>query len=187
MLTDVIAKYASYDNYSGTDKTTSHAYGEIYDSLFARYEGQEPRILEIGVQTGAFVQALSEYLPGARIDGLDIELRRLLYGHTNDRIRFIQHDANLPSALALLAPQYDVIIEDSSHLPADQLRMLDLYAPLLVPGGTYVMEDVADSNFADLQVQVPLLADKHGLELEWHDLRDRKQRFDDILAILRKP
>jgi spermidine synthase len=184
MLTDFIAKYASDNNFEGTDKTTVHAYGNTYDSIFSRFEGHA-RILEIGVLSGAFLQALSEYLPGAHIDGLDIDLGHVRYA--NNRVRYIQHDANQSSALALLAPTYDVIIEDSSHVPADQLGMLDLYAPLLAPGGTYIIEDIAESSLADLQAQVPKLAEKHGLTLEWHDLRHEKQRYDDILAILCRP
>ena len=185
MLTKYIARYASSNNLEGTDKTTLHAYGDTYDSVFSGFQGRAPRILEIGVLSGAFLQALSEYLPDAHIDGLDISLGCVRY--RNDRIRYIQHDANQPSALALLAPTYDVIIEDSSHVPDDQVRMLDLYAPLLGPGGTYIIEDIAGDSLADLQVRVPELAEKHGLTLEWRDLRHEKQRFDDILAILRRP
>jgi len=31
------------------------------------------------------------------------------------------------------------------------------------------------------------IAAEHGLSLAWHDLRDKKRRYDDIVAVLERP
>ena len=40
--------------------------------------------------------------------------------------------------------------------------------------------------FPYLRNQLAATAAKHGLEMEWHDLRDVKNRFDDVVAVFRR-
>lgn len=67
----VLRKYGTDARFLGTDKVTTHSYGDLYDLLAERLR-HRPRVdvLEIGVQHGAFMHALVDYLPQARVHGL---------------------------------------------------------------------------------------------------------------------
>lgn len=173
----------------GTDKVTTHSYGAVYDELAAKLCTSEADVdvLEIGVQHGAFLHALAEHLPRARIVGLDVSLAHLDadLDWAHPRIRVHETDATKPEALDFVAgTAFDLIVEDASHVPGDQVAHLDLFAPLLKPGGTYVLEDIAD---LEVRAQLDELAAKHGLRMAWHDLRHAKGRFDDVLAVFTRP
>ncbi len=48
----------------GTDKTTAHSYGHLYDSIFEDLVGKDNvNVLEIGVFGGSFIKVMSDYLP----------------------------------------------------------------------------------------------------------------------------
>jgi predicted O-methyltransferase YrrM len=69
---DILQRYASAHCESGTDKTTSHSYGELYSELFAPIRTSAKRVLEIGVYSGASVAALADYFEGAEVEGIDL-------------------------------------------------------------------------------------------------------------------
>jgi predicted O-methyltransferase YrrM len=183
LISAALDKYAySKDCLTGTDKTTTHAYGPLYDVLFAPYRETARRVLEIGVQTGASVLAFADYFANADIDGIDIDFKPLKYGIGHPRITYYLLDGTSPAAAKKLGKQYDIIVEDASHLPEHQVVTLDLFAPSLSPGGVYVIEDIATEAVKPRLAEV---AARHGLVMEWHDTRHVKGQFDDIVAVFR--
>ncbi len=191
MFSDVLGKYSTAVRQGGTDKTTTHSYGPLYDELTRGWRDTPVDILEIGVQHGPFLHALAEYLPHARIVGMDIDASRLdpHLDWTNPRITVHEVDATTPEALGVLPSDatFDLIVEDASHLPEHQKAHLDLFAPRLKPGGTYVIEDIDGMHERWLHRDLGDIAAKHGLRMTWKDLRHAKGRYDDILAVFTAP
>ena len=186
-----LQKYSAVCNYSGTDKITSHSYGDVYNRIFEKLRrrdeaGEVLHVLENGIFSGAFLQVMSEYLPNAMVYGVDITLSRVKYGNDNKRIQMWEMDGTLPETAAHLGRMYDLIIEDGSHLPEHQIASLDTFAPYLKTGGTYVIEDIDGRYEMFLQNEFNRLAVKHKLTMEWIDLRSKKGRFDDIIAVFYK-
>lgn len=189
-FTDTLGKYSNAAVPEGSDKDTDHSYGELYDDLLARYvDLPDVAILEVGVLHGAFLQAVAEFLPRAQVHGLDISLAKLgkQWDWTNPRIHTHEADGTLPSTALRLGTRFDLIIEDASHLPAHQVETLDAFAPFLKPGGVYVVEDIDQYHADYVRQHLTAVASRHGLAMEWMDLRHRKQRFDDIIAVLTRP
>lgn len=178
-----------YSGAFGSDKITHHSYGEIYNKEIGRLESLEDvRILEIGIMSGAFLQAVAEHLPHANVYGMDISLD-LLYPRWNwdhPRIHTVCMDGTTPEAPSAVQGPFDLIVEDASHRPHDQVASLRVFAPHLKPGGTYVIEDINQEHAQWLQPELERAAQEHGLEMEWMDLRSVKGRFDDIVAIFRR-
>lgn len=192
VISSLLRKYEAIDNAHGTDKGTTHSYADVYDALFAPYVsrdagGETLDVLEIGIFSGAFLEVVSQLLPRARVDGIDVTLANIKFGQGNPAIRTLELDGTDAATPGALGRQYDIIIEDASHRPADQVRTLEVFAPVLKPGGAYVIEDIDDQAASYVYTGVSQLAAQHGLVLEWHDLRHIKGRFDDIVAILRRP
>jgi|Laugresbdmm110sn_1035088.scaffolds.fasta_scaffold59840_2 cephalosporin hydroxylase len=181
----IIAKYSAYGNEQGTDKITVHSYGPIYEQLFASINSIKPiTILEIGIFSGAFLQVLAEYFTNAQeVIGIDITFDRIKYP-VQEPIRIYEMDGTQPKTAEVLGRRYDLIIEDASHIPDHQIRTLEIFSDYLNPGGVYVIEDIADENMRSVLQKV---ADEKGLTMEWNDLRNVKNRFDDIIAVFRCP
>lgn len=188
-----LARYASHHNESGTDKNTSHAYGPLYSRLFAPLRDTARAVLEIGVYSGASALAMADFFGAAQVTGVDITLQNLRFGRFHPRISFRQLDGTLPDAPAVLLGGepggfWDVVLDDASHRPEDQVASFRVWGPHVAPGGIYVIEDIdgahADAVRAGLEGAASQLG---GFEaVEWHDLRSVKGQFDDIVAVVRR-
>ena len=167
----------------GTDKDTNHSYGHIYNRLFTPYRKKWKTILEIGTCSGAFATVLYHFFEEADIHAIDLDLDTVKFGKDIPYIKFHSMDGTDENAPIKLGLKYDLIIEDASHIPADQIRSLDLFAPYLNDDGMYIIEDIADHS---IQTKLSELADRHGLKMEWIDIRHIKHRYDDCLAVFTK-
>lgn len=188
LLTDILERYSSFNNTHGTDKTTHHSYGDLYNNIFEPLQIKtDVSVLEIGILTGAFLQALSEYLhPSAIIHGIDIDVSNMIFAKNTPNVYVYQLDGTLKESAEKLNHHYDVIVEDGSHLPDHQCKTLDAFAPYLKEGGVYIIEDIHEACSGELQKHLCDISFRHGLVMEWHDLRDKKNRFDDIVATFRR-
>lgn len=189
-ISELLSKNAYGSSVHGTDKTTSHAYGALYDELFEPIRDTAKRVLEIGIYGGASVLAFAEFFKGASVIGVDIKLDDVVHGLDHPRIRFHKADGCSPETARMLREDvgddrtFDLIVEDASHLPDHQVETLDVFAPSLTPGGLYVIEDIGD---VSVRPRLEAVAAKHGLVMTWHDLRGVIGRFDDVLATFVAP
>jgi predicted O-methyltransferase YrrM len=190
-MEDIMNRYASTNNMYGTDKTMGHAYGPLYSYLLdtMRRKGNVEAVLEIGVFSGASVQSLSEYFPQAVVVGIDITLDHVKYGKDNPMVTYIKGDGTSADVAKGLSVYFDVVLDDGSHLPGDQIAALDAFAPFLRPGGMYIIEDISSrNNLTELRDNLEIVAKRHGLvtPIDWYDMRHIAGRFDDIVAVIRR-
>jgi SAM-dependent methyltransferase len=79
---------------------------------------------------------------------------------------------------------FDFVIDDGSHAHNDILFVCQHYHKLLKPGGVLVVEDVPDINWIP---KYRAAATAAGCTTEVIDLRHLKNRWDDILLLIKKP
>lgn len=156
------------------DKGGTHSYIPEYERLLAPYR-EKCRFMEIGLAFGLSVAMWDEYFgPEAALTAADISI--VFDTSPFKRWSFVEHDATKSTFLAELGDKkFDVVIEDGSHMTADQIATRDLILPRMNPGGLYIIEDILNID-----------ATKHlfpGAEIL--DLRPVKGRFDDVLIIYR--
>lgn len=187
-LLELMARYEAEDNHHGTDKNGVHSYGPVYEQYFHSLRDTPLHLLELGIFSGASLVVWSEYFPQATIEGMDITLQNVQYGRGHPRIKMYETDATNASALDLLQyPAYDIIIDDASHQPDHQVESFRLFGHKLKPKGIYIIEDIAPHYAGAVQEQVGALCDSFGYTLHWHDLRSKKNRWDDIMAVIQAP
>lgn len=183
---DVLNKYSTDNNFTGTDKITGHSYGPIYEKIFNELKGRNNlKILEIGVFSGSFTQVLHELFPEAEIYGVDINLKNYLYPKNNPKIHLFEMDGTRQKTAEFLNESFDLIIEDGSHMTTHQKKSLDVFAPYLKRNGVYITEDIVKDN-RELKKDLETIGLKHNLKMEWIDMTSQKQRHDDIVAIFRR-
>jgi len=174
-LEDIYPDFSMPD--AGGDKGTLHSYIPVY----SEYVTADTRsLLEVGVWEGHSLAMWEKYLPGARVEGIDVNLRRVKYPvtvhHGNATVR-----ADVDRLIGDTV--WDVIIDDGSHKVRDQVATFDLLWSKVSDGGKYFVEDVAGD--AELHALTKHL-ESVGVSFVVWDLRSMKGRFDDILVMVEK-
>ncbi|MGY4350480.1 glycosyltransferase involved in cell wall biosynthesis [Bradyrhizobium sp. GM7.3] len=135
-----------YANHAGKMSDKWSLYLDEYDRLFASMWDRPVRLLEIGVQNGGSLELWSQFFPKAQaIIGCDInpDCERLTYD--DPRIGVIVGDANDRQTQQLIlqrSGQFDIVIDDGSHLSSDIVKTFALYFPHLAEGGIFIAEDL---------------------------------------------
>lgn len=123
-----------------TDKGSSfHDYLRHYEALFGKDKDSFSAILEIGVWYGCSMKMWRQWLPQATIVGVDIEPK-----HQAGDFIVEQVDASTPDVIPVAQSYgpFDLIVDDGSHIPSEQLASFQLLYPYLKEGGYYIIEDV---------------------------------------------
>ena len=135
---------------SRTDKHNQDhiAYGSTYLNIYDRYlapiRNSPINLLEIGVRDGCSHRMWREYFPNGTIFGIDIDPR--CKQTQSDRIRIFigsQSDPNIVDQATKSANgEFDVILDDGSHVNSLTIASFELLYPKLKPGGLYIIEDL---------------------------------------------
>jgi predicted O-methyltransferase YrrM len=155
----------------GTHGPSSHwsanNYVDIYQAYLQALRKEPIHLLEIGLGVlgpnwdakivhggnagGASMKMWSDYLPKARITGLDINPAPYL---DTDRVKTYVVDQSSRESLAAFLhahpdPSFDVIVDDGSHRGDHQQISLEMLFPHLKPGGLYFIEDLNDRGYGE--------------------------------------
>ena len=164
----------------GSDKATGHDYHHFYARVLASPEAVT-NVLEIGLGTnnedvvsnmtssgrpGASLRAFRDFLPGAAIDGADIDERILFQEH---RIRTFPVDQtdirSLDELGRRVAASYDLIVDDGLHSPEANIATLAFALKRLKPGGWFVVEDIPDRTLPVWKVVAALLPSRFAPQI----------------------
>lgn len=129
------------------DKWSS--YLNTYDTIFAPYKDKKVNILEIGIANGGSLDVWAEYFHNAKhIVGCDINPNCGSLKYDDERVSVVIGDANETETInkiKAISEQFDIIIDDGSHLNPDVIKTFALYYPLLNYNGLYIVEDLHTS------------------------------------------
>lgn len=168
----------------GTDKILKHCYGLVYEIILQRYKEKAKNILEIGICSGASLCVWEEYFKNANIYGIDIDVSRLRFGLDKSRIYMYKIDGTHEDTPVKLGNiKYDIIIDDGSHKPEDQIQSFKIFSPYIEKNGVYIIEDIQEYCADELKKELEILADEYKFTFEWYDLRHINNTSDDIIAV----
>jgi 23S rRNA U2552 (ribose-2'-O)-methylase RlmE/FtsJ len=119
-------------------------YLPIYARHLRPYRGRNVTVLEIGVSHGGSLQMWRHYLGRrATIVGIDIEPRAAPLAESRINIHVgDQSDPQFLAELVRLYGSFDVVIDDGSHRPRDQIASLEHLWPHVSDDGVYIVEDL---------------------------------------------
>jgi len=130
-----------------TDKATGHMFTEFYDDYVSKYIN--PNILEIGVYNGASLKMWEEYFGSPLVVGMDIEDKKQ---YENNNIKILVGDQGNPTDLLKcldICKEYQIMVDDGSHIIGHQISTLATLFPYLASGGVYFLEDLHTSFIGD--------------------------------------
>jgi hypothetical protein len=167
----------------GTDKNTIHSYIDyFYESELIKYKDKFINLLEIGMSSGGSLFLWRQYFANAKIYGLDImDVLRPQYKNLKNTEYIINnaYDINFMNSL----PNFDIIIDDGPHSLDSQLFTLINYSKKLNSNGILIIEDIDNQNNLDILVQN--IPQEYKDKFQVFDLRSIKNRYDDIIIVLR--
>lgn len=127
-----------------TDKWS--LYLEEYDRIFNEYRAKPINMLEIGIQNGGSLEIWPRYFPnGEKFVGCDINPDCSLLRYKDPRITLVIGDANSDSTQEVIfqhSREFDIVIDDGSHLSGDIVKSFVKYFPKIIDGGIFVAEDL---------------------------------------------
>jgi predicted O-methyltransferase YrrM len=172
---------------SRTDKDTLHSYLETYEKLFREKRLISTAIMEIGVSNGGSIKLWNDYFSNASIYGIDImDMRDIIKDIKKDYPRinlFLNLDAYKINP-QLFNKKFDIIIEDGDHELSNQIIFLKNYLPILEDDGILIIEDI--QKIEDIQILTNETPEEYKKFIEIYDLRENKNRYDDILFVINK-
>jgi len=181
--------YESFETKS--DKGTTHDYiNGWYSDEFTAKRNDKLKILEIGVHRGASIKLLRDWFIHSEITGIDPFGDGLPDGIAQNiremgDINIIQDDAYTQKILDTFEDDsIDYLIDDGPHTLESQLFSIEHWFKKVKMGGTMIIEDI--QKFDRDKEKIDILCSKLGLYYETIDLRNNKDRYDDVLLIFRK-
>jgi len=124
-----------------TDKYWAHGYTKLYDKEIGHLRTRKKpiKLLEIGVKKGASLELWKEAFPKGEIFGIDkddinINGFKIFHGE--------QQNTTFLKEVGEEVGQFDVIIDDGSHVPEHEKISFETLWPYLAPKGYYIIEDL---------------------------------------------
>lgn len=164
----------------------NHIYTEFYGPLLNPYRQIFTNILEVGIGTGGSLKLWQFFFPNAEIYGID----NLHYGLSlpdhilsdpklNIYLREA-YDMNIIDELSKSEIKFDLILDDGSHKPEDQLFFLNNYIKLLKEDGILLVEDVYSLGVAYYLVE-NFMGDKNRVSIIDRRLNETKRSINESL------
>jgi hypothetical protein len=181
-----------------TDKNTSHSYINTYERIFSSKKNDKNNILEIGIgepkqnkQNGGSIKLWHDYFPNSTIYGLDIICISNVNDciKNNDRINLITsvdayNKTFIENTFIKNDIKFDILIDDGPHTLDSMVFFVKNYLPLLNDNGVFVIEDIPDIKWTQILIENTPEEYKKYIQIE--DLRHIKNRWDDIMFIIKK-
>ncbi len=179
-------------NNSRTDKNTTHSYLPLYDVLLARLKDTAKNVLEIGIgQGGGSIHLWKQYFINAHVYAVDIltnsEIPSDIF--TDERITAFAgtdgyNEDFFKRTFVDKGIRFDYMLDDGPHTTESVVQFVKLYSQLMSDDGILIVEDVQSMDVIPKLVEA---TPEHLRQfIRTHDLRQNKQRYDDIVFLIDK-
>jgi len=180
-----------------TDKGTEHGYIPVYDELFFNIKNNDLNILEIGTLQGGSLKLWNEYFVNSKIYGVEdfsqitgfagkiINKEEIIEDLKKyPRINLFCFDSEDVSKINynLSNLKFDIIIDDASHHPENQIKNIINYIPFLKKEGLYIVEDVVSVEIANYLSES--IKNIHNLDSKIINI-NKNGRHDDRLIVVK--
>ena len=167
-----------------TDKNTWHSYLDTYESLLKDKQKTCKNVLEVGIQRGGSIKMWNDYFVNANIYGFD-------HNDSPDflkefqRIQCFKINAYSGESIDYFVKngiELDVALDDGPHTLESMIYFITNYSKIIANDGIMIIEDVQDIAWCEIfKTIVP-----YGFAYKIYDLRHIKNRYDDIVFVIKK-
>jgi hypothetical protein len=175
------------------DNNTSKPNGSYLDFLdkeAEKFKNKRNFILEIGIAQGSGLIALKDYFHQSKILGFDIDAETFIKHKRIECLKFDQ--LNLETSKKTMQNinlGFDLIIDDGWHHPEASVKTLCSCLKYLNYGGTYIIEDIVDSQYNNFFLSISDILKLKGFETEYFNFYSELKNtygMSGVLKITRK-
>lgn len=134
------------DKYGSDKGSIKHNYTKAYNKYFNSIRDKDIKLFEIGFAKGASAKMWLSYFKNSDVYFIDILKEIPKEFEKYDNFHFATVDQtdleSLHNFVALDERSFDIIIDDGSHVPEDEMFTLGYLFSYLSPGGLYIIEDL---------------------------------------------
>jgi cephalosporin hydroxylase len=178
-------------NNSKTDKNTVHSYLGLYQKIMINKKDTVQNVLEIGIAEGGSIKMWSEFFTNAVIHGLDIIHMDNVWSEIKNNNKIVLYTSTdaydetfFKTEFLNENKRFDVMIDDGPHTLESMLKFIRLYSKLMTDDGILIIEDVQSWDWIKILTNiVPFHLRKF---IKVYDLRENKDRYDDIVFTIDK-
>jgi len=133
---------------NNTEKVSNkyESYLDYYNEIFMPFKNKDISLLEIGIQNGGSLQTYLNFFKNAEmIVGCDIDDKCNNLNYDDKRIKVVVGNINSNETynkISSLKNQFDILIDDGSHISSEIIISFIKYFSIVKPGGIYVIEDL---------------------------------------------
>jgi cephalosporin hydroxylase len=175
-----------------TDKNTVHSYLATYEKLFSKKKETAKNVLEVGIHFGGSIKLWHDYFVNSTVYGIEYnDVWQEYYEKSgiinNERIKLYNNtDAYNPVFVnnTLKNIKFDMVLDDGPHSIDSFVSFIRLYSELLADDGILVIEDIQHPEW--LRILSEAVPDNLKAYIEIYDLRQNKNRYDDIVFVINK-
>ena len=148
-------EYMSYEEFGKlmceSDKGYHHGYQRFYYPILIKYQHQPIRFLEIGVADGTSMVIWKKFFSRPNhIYGIGYKNDQTKYKQEIDSTMtvFMGDQSNksfLTQFLHDTKGDFDIIVDDGSHVPSHVITSFEMLWDAVKPGGYYIVEDIETS------------------------------------------
>ena len=176
-------------------KIIAHGYAKIYEKYLQEHKEKNLNIIELGSFYGNASAAFYFYFKNSRIYSADINPDMYLY-RSKRLINFFTDTSSRSSIERNILKkniQFDLIIEDASHMLKDQIISLFVLFKNLKSGGFFIVEEIdfpekredmrVGQEFPDLKTILNKIINKENFNSEYINENEKKyflENFDTI-------
>lgn len=145
-LQQIGLKYGTDKSRHKIHKNSNTTYLEIYEKFFLEKRNENLVICEIGTLNGESARTWEEYFPNADIHMIDINPNAKTIETERIKVHIgSQNDTPFLTGLINEVKNFDIIIDDGSHIVNHQIKTFNTLYPYLNEGGVYIIEDLRNS------------------------------------------
>ena len=126
------------DHYGSDKGNIRHRYTPRYGELLEHLRAEPVRLLEVGVACGASLKMWSAWFKRGQVLGVDVNPKCAALCKGYGRISIRVADARTEE----IGGEFDVVIDDASHIPVDMVAIWRNTWRNVRPGGFYFVEDL---------------------------------------------
>lgn len=134
--------------YNNDGNLHKHAYTSIYNLLFSNIKYNNLHIGEIGILDNHSMLCWREFFPNAKLYGFewfDSRLDKAISDNIPNCLYFkmdVTNPESIEKGLINVGNNFDILIDDSTHVFEDQIKFINVAYKHLKPGGFLIVEDI---------------------------------------------
>jgi hypothetical protein len=124
-----------------------HAYTSIYNLLFSHIRYNNIKFGEIGILDNHSMMCWRKFFPNAKLYGFEYYNHKI-HKALKDKINCsyininVTNRESITNAFDLAENNFDILIDDSTHIFDDQINIIDVAYKYLNPGAFLIIEDI---------------------------------------------